>query len=399
MRLKKLLTRRSRADGTTRASMRPSRASDMGTQRVTKRSGFFGRRSKAPTYRRPASNPDSMRSVDTLFSVPEGEQGLQNRESTALDRMKAEAKRIGSFLTGVKTGNKHTRFANPTNGASRAISTYAKGPNYDFYARRKAFQTVKDPDQMALQSTRADQVDGWSGVQHQPVLLPPFGTPQMQEFMTAVANTCMKAVSESQQRIFTPFKGQSVARSTALPGTTCLIAFVLPGGSILPQASFASPSVYTIGPGQCQPRASILGQASVAGPPARQLSCYPDHSVDMGGCAKTIYGSEDDEIQSPYHAVQEGRGFAPSQAPSGHFTSSGLGPAPSAVQFRAGPSLENRLPAANGPASQSNLDDWLQSQLSRVPQPSEGYVPCAREYHRPQESMEGIRQPQYASVF
>jgi hypothetical protein len=397
MGLKNLLTRRSRADGTSRASMRPSRASDMGTQRVTKRSGFFGRRSKAPTYRRPASNPDSMRSVDTLFSVPEGERGLHNPETTALDRMKAEAKRVSSFFTGAKTGTKHTHFANPTDGVSKAISTYGKRPNYDFYARRKAFQTVKDREQMALQSTRADQVAGWSGVQHQPVLFPPFGAPQIQDFMTAVANSYMKAVSESQPRIFTPFNGQSVAPSNALPGATSVFVIVLPKGSVLPQASFASPSLCTTGPGQCQPRASMLGQASFAGPPAQQLSCYPDHSVDMGGCAKTIYGSEDDEIQSPYHAVQEERGFAPSQAPSGQFTSSGMGPAQSGVQF--GPSLGNRLPAANGPASQSNLDDWLQGQLSNVPQPSRGYVPCAREYHRPQESMEGVHQPHYASVF
>jgi hypothetical protein len=403
MGLKNLLTRRSRADGTTQASMKPSRASNMGTQRVTKRSRFFGGRSEAQKSRRPESEPDTLVSDMTLFCDPASAPGDQPPANTGIHRLGAAVKRARDRFTragtGAKTGTEYTRLPEPTNGVSHAFGIYPRGPNETFQEYRSRVKTRREFQQMALQSTQGDQVAGWSGVPHRPVLFPPFGASQMQEIITAVANTYMKAASESQQQIFTPFKGQSVAPSTALPGTTCLIAFVLPGGSILPQASFASPSVYTMGPGQCQSRASILGQASVAGPPAQQLSCYPGHSVDMGGCAKTICGSEDDEIQSPYHAVQEGRGFAPSQAPSGQFTSSGLGPAPSAVQFRAGPSLENRLPAANGPASQINLDNWLQGQLSRVPQPSQGHVPCAREYHRTQESMEGVHQPQYASVF
>ena len=259
-------------DGTSRARTRRSKAPKLSTQGGTRRSGFFGRRSKAHRSRRHASVTQSVDSDMTLFSDPASARGAHRPNISGI---RAE--------TGAGTGAEYTQFANPTGGVSQAVSAYTKGPNYNFEDHRKAVQTRKLMAALRL-STQADHK-----VQHQPVSIAPFGESQIRQIMTAIANTYVE-MSRCQQPVFSPFNAQSFASPSALPEGATVMLVILPQASILPQAATGHPSVYTTGPREAHYNrhpASIGGQSSFAAPPAQQRFFNPPGgSVNMGGCAQ-----------------------------------------------------------------------------------------------------------------
>ena len=351
-------------DGTSRARTRRSKAPKLSTQGGTRRSGFFGKRSKAHGSRRHASVTQSMDSDMTLFSDPASAPGAHQTDIPGI--------RAG---TGAGTGAKYTQFANPTGGVSRVISAYTKGPNYNFADHRRAVQTQMILDAMAPQSTQAEH-----RVHHQPVPIAPFDESQVRQIMTAIANTYVEAMSRCQQPVFSPFNDRSFASPSALPeGATVMLV-------ILPKASFVNPSLYTTGPahgGDYRPPVLTTGQASFAAHRAERNFYNPDHSVNMGSRFETIHGSNAGSVQSPGPAYQGG--FAPSQAPSYQ----PIQPNFAAAQSLAGPSFRGNLASANEGATQGGVARWLDQTPLPPPQNQSTCAREAQEHYGPQGTMGG----------